>query len=207
MSDPRGMMRGMLVITSELRRCEVCGDPIRRDNKYGICANGSKPNCLEARRRKRPRRAPEPRSEPSRCCDVCGRPINRNNQSGVCGRGDNLACVRERGRRNAKGSLPILNVPYSLPGMFSATGLRLRNAPRNGRTSFAAACAVTCITSVQGISSTDVPATAGASGTSQGQGPVPRPLHTGWCRFRSPHRPGGRAALSQPGFLPLRMRY
>ena len=38
--------------TSERRRCEVCGDPIRSDNRYGICTNGSKPACREARMRR-----------------------------------------------------------------------------------------------------------------------------------------------------------
>ena len=44
--------------TPEPRRCEVCGDPIRRDNKYGVCTNGSRPECIEARRRKRAEQAP-----------------------------------------------------------------------------------------------------------------------------------------------------
>jgi hypothetical protein len=38
--------------TTERHRCEVCGDPIRIDNRYGICTNGSKPACMEARRRR-----------------------------------------------------------------------------------------------------------------------------------------------------------
>jgi len=116
MSDPRGMMRGMLAAASEPRQCEVCGDPIRADNRYGICTNGSKLDCLEARRRKRPPRALKPRPEPSRCCNVCGRPINRNNQSGVCGRRDNLACVRERGRRKRNGFAADLDRPVIAVG-------------------------------------------------------------------------------------------
>ena len=38
--------------TTERHRCEVCGDPIRIDNRYGICVNGSKPACMEARVRR-----------------------------------------------------------------------------------------------------------------------------------------------------------
>ena len=38
--------------TTERHRCEVCGDPIRIDNRYGICANGSKPACREVRMRR-----------------------------------------------------------------------------------------------------------------------------------------------------------
>lgn len=82
--------------TPESRRCEVCGDPIRVGNKYGVCTNGSKPACVEARRRKRPQRAPEPR------CEICGKKVNRNNAMGVCGR-SNPECMRERARRRREG--------------------------------------------------------------------------------------------------------
>jgi len=98
-------------MTPLTRRCEVCGDPIRFDNKYGVCTNGSKPECIEARRRKRPKRAPEPRLRSSRICDVCARPINRNNQSGICGRPDSPECVKERGRRNREGFAADLDRP------------------------------------------------------------------------------------------------
>jgi hypothetical protein len=38
--------------TPEPGHCEVCGDRIRSDNRYGICTNGSKPECMEVRRRR-----------------------------------------------------------------------------------------------------------------------------------------------------------
>jgi hypothetical protein len=103
-------------VTPEPRSCEVCGAPIRRDNKYGICVNGTKPECLAARKRKKPKQASRSSGESSRSCEVCGRPINRNNQSGICGRPDSPECLKERGRRTREGFAADLDRPAITAG-------------------------------------------------------------------------------------------
>ena len=40
--------------TSELRRCEICRDPIRPDNEVGICA--VRPECINERKRRATRK-------------------------------------------------------------------------------------------------------------------------------------------------------
>lgn len=85
---------------SESRCCEVCGDPIHRDNKYGICRN--KPECarLRDRRRRALAQAEKPAPQP-RHCEVCDSPLASRNQSGICSNHDNPECMRERKRRDA----------------------------------------------------------------------------------------------------------
>ena len=80
------------------RTCEVCGDPIHRDNKYGICKN--KPECARRRDRRRRALARAARPAPQRC-EVCDSPLASRNKSGVCGNHDNPDCMRERKRRDA----------------------------------------------------------------------------------------------------------
>ena len=82
--------------TPEPRRCEVCGDPLQRGNKYGICANKSKPACLLARERKRDRspRAPGKPRHGQRHCEICGDPIRYDNRYGVCSSPKKPACAQ-----------------------------------------------------------------------------------------------------------------
>jgi predicted nucleic acid-binding Zn ribbon protein len=77
---------------TDTKRCEVCGDRIRRDNNHGVCTNGSKPECVEARNRKRRAQAAESRPLPTRFCEVCGDPILARNTSGICSGRSNPGC-------------------------------------------------------------------------------------------------------------------
>jgi len=80
--------------TSEPRRCEVCGDPIRENNKYGICTDQAKPGCVAARRRKR-LGLPEPGEK---TCEICGKPLRCDNKTGICSDRSNSECRRVRKR-------------------------------------------------------------------------------------------------------------
>ncbi len=80
--------------TSAQRTCTVCGDPIRRNNKYGICSDMGKPACRKARELER-----EGRAQPEeKACSVCGRPIRSDNEMGICQRTDSPACKAARWR-------------------------------------------------------------------------------------------------------------
>lgn len=81
--------------TSEPRCCEVCGGPIKRNNRYGICDTG-KSECRKARLRKQ--REANPRPEP-KSCEVCARPIRSDNEMGICQRSDSPACKAARWRK------------------------------------------------------------------------------------------------------------
>jgi hypothetical protein len=80
--------------TSEPRRCEVCGDPIRKNNTYGICTDQAKSRCVAARRRKR-LGLPEPGEK---TCEVCGRPLRCDNKTGLCSDRSATECWRVRQR-------------------------------------------------------------------------------------------------------------
>ena len=69
--------------TSELRRCEICRDPIRPDNEVGICA--VRPECINERKR-RATRKPQVHEKvaPAGFCEVCERPLRKGNTSGIC---------------------------------------------------------------------------------------------------------------------------
>ena len=93
--------------TSALRTCEVCGDPLRPDNKTGICSGRGKPECAKARdrRRNRPSQPHKPWQKPARTdaeirlCEVCGTPLRCDNEVGICtGRGK-PECRQARRRR------------------------------------------------------------------------------------------------------------
>lgn len=80
------------------RTCEVCGDPIRRNNRYGICADMGKSACRKARELKR-----EGRTQPHpKACEVCGRTIRSDNEIGICQRPDSPECQRARQRKATK---------------------------------------------------------------------------------------------------------
>jgi hypothetical protein len=83
------------------RKCKMCGGPINRDNKVGICWIA--PKCFKFRRAMKARlwrkRHPEKykaalarslarqkaeRAKTRRVCDVCGVPLVRSNITGVC---------------------------------------------------------------------------------------------------------------------------
>jgi hypothetical protein len=81
---------------TEPRRCTVCGDPIRKNNTYGICGNGKKPACRKARWEAKYKTGPQPERK---LCEVCNRPIRRDNGLGICERQDSPECLRERMRR------------------------------------------------------------------------------------------------------------
>lgn len=92
-------------VTPEPRRCEVCGDPLRSDNKSGICSNPTKTECVKARTRKAPKRPskPRPKAEVRKCCEVCGKPLRSDAIMGVCGGRGKAACQRERRHRKRDG--------------------------------------------------------------------------------------------------------
>lgn len=78
-------------ITPEPRTCEVCGDPIRWDNRIGICQRNTE--CAKAYNRKK--RSP---AEPQ-YCEACGRRLNITNRLGLCSYSDlvhNEARIRKR---------------------------------------------------------------------------------------------------------------
>lgn len=87
----------------------MCGVPIRRNNKYGICSDQRKPACWKARALKR-----EGASRPeSRNCKICGKPLRRDNASGLCSRKGECARVRQRMGRGATdpmGSRPRITI-------------------------------------------------------------------------------------------------
>lgn len=80
--------------TSEPRHCEVCGEPINRNNAFGICERT--PACRTARNRKKRRSLPRPEK---RTCSVCGRPIRSDNEMGICQRADSPECRQARHRQ------------------------------------------------------------------------------------------------------------
>lgn len=79
--------------TSEARACEVCGDPINRNNTFGICERT--PECRTARSRKKRRSLPRPEK---RTCSVCGRSIRSDNEMSICQRPDSPECQNARRR-------------------------------------------------------------------------------------------------------------
>lgn len=71
----------MAQATSEPGRCcEVCGDPIRQDNRHGVCQRTAA--CKKEYSRKK--RSP---AEP-RYCEACGRRLNTTNQTSLCSYSD-----------------------------------------------------------------------------------------------------------------------
>ncbi len=74
--------------TSAPRRCEVCGQPIRPDNKEGVCSRT--PECQRLRM-KRHREAVQPPAE-QRICKICGGTLTRRNRTGICGSSDKPEC-------------------------------------------------------------------------------------------------------------------
>ena len=74
--------------------CEVCGDPIRRNNTYGICTDQGKSECVAARRRKR-LGLPEPGEK---ACEICGKPLRLDNKTGLCSDRGTSECRRVRRR-------------------------------------------------------------------------------------------------------------
>lgn len=80
--------------TPEPGRCEVCGDPIRRNNSYGICTDQDKSECVAARRRKR-LGLPEPGEK---TCEICGKPLRCDNKTGLCSTRGTSECSRVRKR-------------------------------------------------------------------------------------------------------------
>lgn len=84
-------------------RCDICGDPIRRDNKLGVCKGTGKPECLQERNRRIWRRShPE---QGASFCEVCGDLLHFNNKWGVCTDPERPACaaVRKDRERAAHG--------------------------------------------------------------------------------------------------------
>jgi hypothetical protein len=75
-------------------RCEVCGDPIRRNNSYGICTDQAKSECVAARRRKR-LGLPDPGEK---TCEICGKPLRCDNKTGICSTRGTSECSRVRKR-------------------------------------------------------------------------------------------------------------
>ena len=99
--------------TSTSLTCEVCGDPLRPDNKTGVCSGRGKPECARERDRRRrrrdrpsqPRSARKPWQKPVKAeteirhCEVCGTPLRCDNEVGICtGRGK-PECRQARRRR------------------------------------------------------------------------------------------------------------
>ena len=67
--------------TSAPRRCEVCDQPIRPDNKEGVCSRTPECHRLRMKRHREAVRSPAEQ----RVCKICGRPLTRRNHSGICG--------------------------------------------------------------------------------------------------------------------------
>lgn len=90
--------------TSALKTCDVCGDPIRPDNTYGVCSKSPKAACRKELGRRRRARHPQeaPKRPRTRQCEVCGKLLNNNNRSGLCDGKDSPPCVKERARRLAE---------------------------------------------------------------------------------------------------------
>ena len=83
--------------TSAPRRCEVCGQSIRIDNKEGVCSRT--PECHRTRMKKR-RDAIQPAAD-RQFCRNCGHLLSRRNRTGVCGSRKRLDC-KNAGRRQIR---------------------------------------------------------------------------------------------------------
>lgn len=83
--------------TSEPRTCEICGTPLRRDNKSGICCRKDSPACLAERSRRAHAVGP---LTARRFCEVCGGVLRSTNVTGLCRR--NPECIEERAARRRK---------------------------------------------------------------------------------------------------------
>lgn len=78
------------------RTCRICGDPIRRNNKYGVCSDLTKPACEKARRLAREGRT----EEEQKACEICGQPLRLDNKTGICSDRGTSECRRVRRRMN-----------------------------------------------------------------------------------------------------------
>ena len=111
-------------VTAEPRRCELCGDPLRRTSVFGICANPDKPEC----RRERCRRKHEARRRPvpeQTYCNVCGDPLGGHNKSGICSDHTKTDCLttprrERRGFRPSRARVPVSPAPA--PGNVRSRG-------------------------------------------------------------------------------------
>lgn len=83
--------------TSQARTCEICGHPLRRDNKSGICGRKNSPACMTERSRRS--HATGPLTD-RRYCEVCGGVLKAVNVTGLCMR--TRACIEERAARKRK---------------------------------------------------------------------------------------------------------
>ena len=90
--------------TAAFKTCDVCGDPIRPDNTYGVCSTKFKPACREEYGRRRRRRHPQetPRRPRLASCEICAKPLNASNKSGLCDGKNSPECRKERSRRRAE---------------------------------------------------------------------------------------------------------
>jgi predicted nucleic acid-binding Zn ribbon protein len=102
--------------------CRVCGVPIRRNNKYGVCSDQAKPACEKARRLTREGRS----GEEQKSCKVCAAPLRCNNRTGICSNRDNTECMRvrqraERGVTDPMGQPPRIIIKAGDPfGLWTA---------------------------------------------------------------------------------------
>jgi hypothetical protein len=75
--------------------CEVCGGPLRADNKVGVCMRN--PGCRQEHDQRSHLRNYQYQSRPCGICEVCGGPTRLPNKTSVCTH--NPDCRRERYRR------------------------------------------------------------------------------------------------------------
>ena len=125
--------------------CEVCGDPIRPDNKTGICSGRGKPECARARDRKRqsdrpsrPRAAwqPPPKLADAevRLCEVCGIPLRCDNETGICANRKNPECRKARRRRQREAITQPQHGGYIKAGDTFGKWVALEDYSRGNRT-------------------------------------------------------------------------
>lgn len=75
--------------------CELCGKPLRRDNKTGICWSSS---CKREAGHRRAVAETDRRRASAPACELCGKPLHVDNRVGICTREG--ACQREHHRRS-----------------------------------------------------------------------------------------------------------
>ena len=117
-------------VTPETRTCEVCGDPIRWDNRWGICQRNAE--CAKAYNRKK--RSP---AEPQ-YCEACGRRLNITNRLGLCSYSDPIHDeARMRKRYAANPEWRGTNFVDRAGQRFGKLVVvrRAEDGPRNGRRS------------------------------------------------------------------------
>src|SRR5690242_2904692 len=81
-------------MSDQIKYCERCGIPLRKDSQYEICESNKACAALKAKL-KHARKKNE-----IKLCEICNGPLNSNALYGVCSK--TIQCRRERNRRQGQ---------------------------------------------------------------------------------------------------------